>query len=102
MVISLSSILYGKRARHLLCALFLIPLGAHALQASTIALADYRERVGQATLALDSLQSMDEDTSEKERTARIASTLRAVRAALPPTQAVEWNDEIFQANNRWL
>ena len=70
--------------------------------AGAIPLADYRARVSQAALALDSLQSWDEDADETVHAARIASTLSAVRAALPPTETVEWNGVSQRVDNSWL
>lgn len=70
--------------------------------AATISLAEYRERVNQATIALDTLTSSDESISERERASRTSSTLRDVRRALPPKLVVEWNNASMQVNNAWL
>lgn len=67
-----------------------------------ISLAEYRERVGQATIALDTLGSFDEGVGERERTLRTASTLRDVRRAMPTKLVVEWNNAPMQVNNAWL
>jgi len=74
--------------------------GAKAYTA--ISLAEYRERVARAAIALDSLSSFDEEMSEKERTAQINSTLSEVRKSIPQTLAVEWNGAPMQVNNSWL
>jgi hypothetical protein len=75
---------------------------AGAKAADTISLSDYRARIGQATIALDSLSSFDEGISARERAARIASVLREVRRALPPKLSVEWNNGPLEINNSWL
>jgi hypothetical protein len=94
------------RCRHeSIYALLLILMacvGTKAAADTTISLAEYRERVGQATIALDTLASFDEGVSEREMSARTASTLRDVRRAIPPKLAVEWNGAPMQVNNAWL
>jgi hypothetical protein len=70
--------------------------------AAPIPLAEYRGRIGRAAIALDSVSSFDEGIGEREQSARIASTLRDVRASVPPALAVEWNGAPMQVNNSWL
>lgn len=84
------------------CALLLILFPCVAASAAPISLAEYRARVGQATIALDSLSSFDEGMGERERNVRIASTLRDVRGALPTSLVVEWNGARQEADNSWL
>ncbi|MBA3766390.1 MAG: DUF4129 domain-containing protein [Acidobacteria bacterium] len=70
--------------------------------AAVISLTEYRERIGQATIALDTLSSFDEGMSEREASARTGSTLREVRRAVPPKLVVEWNGAPTEVNNAWL
>jgi Domain of unknown function (DUF4129) len=84
-----------------LCALLLLFISCAGAQAA-VSPAEYRARLGQATIALDSLSSFDEGVGERERNTRIASTLREVRRAVPPTLAVEGNGESVEVNNQWL
>ena len=86
------------------CALLLLILisGVAVKAAAAISLKEYRERIGQATMALDSLSSFDEGVSERESASRVASTLRDVRRTVPPTLAVEWNGAPVEVNNSWL
>jgi hypothetical protein len=86
------------------CALLLLLLISCAAvkAAAAISLREYRERIGQVTMALDSLSSFDEGVSERERAARVSSTLRDVRRVVPPTLAVEWNGAPVEVNNSWL
>jgi hypothetical protein len=84
-------------------ALLLILVACAGVKAAAaISLAEYRERIGQATIALDSLSSFDEGLSEREASARTGSTLREVRRAVPPKLVVEWNGAPTEVNNRWL
>jgi hypothetical protein len=89
--------------RAILCAFALILISCAVTKAAAaISLREYRERIGQATIALDSLSSFDEGVRERERAARIASTLRDVRRAVPASLAVEWNGAPVEVNNSWL
>jgi hypothetical protein len=86
----------------MLCASVLILTLCAVARAAAISLAEYRARIGEATIALDSLSSFDEGISERERAARIASTVREVRRGIPPALAVEWNGATVEINNSWL
>jgi hypothetical protein len=90
------------RVRTILCAALLILISCLSIKAAAISLAEYRERIGQATIALDSVSSFDEGVSDREQSARIASTLREVRREVPPTLVVEWNGTPTQVSNAWL
>ena len=90
------------RARTTVCAALLILISCLSIKAAAISLAEYRERIGQATIALDSVSTFDEGVSDREQTARIASTLREVRREVPPTLAVEWNGAPTEVSNAWL
>lgn len=84
-------------------ALLLVLFSSAAVKADApISLKEYRERIVQATVALDSLSSFDEGLGERERAARITSTLRDVRRIVPPTLVVEWNGAPVEVNNSWL
>ena len=86
-----------------ICALLLILVACAGTKAAdAISLSEYRERIGQATIALDSLASFDEGLSEREASARTGSTLREVRRAVPPKLVVEWNGAPTEVNNAWL
>ncbi|HVG33341.1 MAG TPA: DUF4129 domain-containing protein [Pyrinomonadaceae bacterium] len=92
-----------RSVRCVLCALLLIIVSCAGANAYTsISLAEYRERVARAAIALDSLSSFDEEISERERAAQISSTLSEVRKSIPQTLAVEWNGAPMQVNNSWL
>ena len=96
-----------RRRHESIFALLLILMACAATKAAdntttTISLTEYRERVRQATIALDALSSFDEGLSERELSARTASTLRDVRRAVPPKLSVEWNGAPMQVNNAWL
>jgi hypothetical protein len=82
--------------------LILIACAGASASPTALTLSEYRERLGQATIALDSLTSFDEGVGEREQSARIASTLREVRARVPAQLAVEWNGAPVQVNNSWL
>ncbi|HEX8775920.1 MAG TPA: DUF4129 domain-containing protein [Pyrinomonadaceae bacterium] len=85
------------------CALLLILISCAAVKAEApVSLREYRERIGQATVALDSLSSFDEGMSERERASSVSATLRDVRRIIPPTLAVEWNGAPVEVNNSWL
>ncbi|HEX8098282.1 MAG TPA: DUF4129 domain-containing protein [Pyrinomonadaceae bacterium] len=62
----------------------------------------YRERVRQATTALDSLTLVDETEGDQAYAARRASTVRGVRSLLPPEDNVEWKGGSVRVDNRWL
>ena len=84
-------------------ALLLILFACAVTKAATaISLAEYRERIGQAIIALDTLSSFDEGVSEREALARKGSTLREVRRAVPPKLVVQWNGVPTEINNSWL
>jgi Domain of unknown function (DUF4129) len=89
-------------ARAVLYALLLLLFPCAGARAANISLAEYRSRIGQATMALDALSSFDEEISQRARAARIASVLREVRSALPPKLAVEWNNAPLEVDNSWL
>lgn len=91
------------RVRAVPCALLLILISCAAVKAEApVSLREYRERIGQATVALDSLSSFDEGMSERERASSVSATLRDVRRIIPPTLAVEWNGAPVEVNNSWL
>ncbi|MGB9177861.1 MAG: DUF4129 domain-containing protein [Pyrinomonadaceae bacterium] len=65
-------------------------------------LAAYRERVHQSAVALDALEARDEEMSDAEHGARIASTIKGVRAAVLVNETVELNGEAVHVDNAWL
>jgi Domain of unknown function (DUF4129) len=65
-------------------------------------LAEYRERVGRAVTAMESLTLLDEDEDYEAYDARQASTLRSVRLTLRPSETVEWNGTTIHVDNAWL
>jgi Domain of unknown function (DUF4129) len=71
-------------------------------EAASLSLAEYRGRVEEAKLALDSLSTFDEETSERKRAALTDTALREVRRRLPPKLTVEWNGGPMEVNNSWL
>ncbi len=92
----------GLRHEAIYALLLILVACASTKAAAPISLAEYRERIGQATIALDSLSSFDEVLSEREAAARTGSTLREVRRAVPPKLVVEWNGAPTEVNNAWL
>ncbi len=63
---------------------------------------DYRKRVRQAVSALDTLSQSDETETPAEWDSRISGTITSVRFLLPETESVEWREEKFVVQNRWV
>jgi hypothetical protein len=63
---------------------------------------DYHKRVRQAVAALDTLMQIDETETNADWQDRITSTINSVRFLLPETEIVEWEDEKFVVQNRWV
>lgn len=87
-------------AGKLLCALALLLFCAARMQATTIA--QYRERIHNAILALNTLSSGNEDAANSAFEARVAAKFSEVRALLPKTETVAVNSGSLQVNNGWL
>lgn len=85
---------------HSCCVLLLAMLCANA--SSAMSLAKYRERVHQSAVALDSLQARDEEMSDAEHAARVASTIKSVRQALLVDETIELDGEAVHVDNKWL
>ena len=68
-------------------------------------LENYRARIHQAAIALDSLAGLGEDAAgtTRERTRTVASlTFEQIRRSLPPSERVVWQGGEFETDNRWL
>ncbi|HEX8650560.1 MAG TPA: DUF4129 domain-containing protein [Pyrinomonadaceae bacterium] len=81
-------------------ALLLLLVCAQLSQA--IPLAEYRERVGSAATALESLSLLYKDEEEEDYAARRAATLRSVRQDIPPSETVEFSGTTMRVENAWL
>ena len=90
----------------------LLAIGALAFACSStraMPLADYRARIAQGDGALAHLLKLYEaaqDDEQQATTARFrseeADDLRALRAALPVTEKIEWAGGTVEVNNQWL
>ncbi|HYO64354.1 MAG TPA: DUF4129 domain-containing protein [Pyrinomonadaceae bacterium] len=65
-------------------------------------LADYRVRVHECALALDSLAGYDEHATGIERADNEAGTVAGVRAQLPPREQVQLAGRYVEVDNSWL
>lgn len=65
-------------------------------------LADYQERVHASLMALDTLAAIDEEESEEAYAAKVSGAIGEVRRLLPARERVEWREEAFEVDNRWL
>jgi hypothetical protein len=86
-----------KRVTLAAMLLIIVAPAAHA-----ISLNEYRDQVGRAVTALDSLAQTDEEESTFDYAQRSAETVQGVRNLLPRSQAVEWDGTTFNADNAWL
>ena len=75
-----------------------------ASQPRTGALADYRGRVHDVMIALDSLAAPNAETDAEERASVSLSTIDDVRRLLPASEEVEWGGGAgsLSVDNRWL
>lgn len=76
---------------------------AHA--ATTLSLDEYRERIKQATLAVDSLLYPDEEENGRTdavRAEQAAEVIRFVRNQIASVEAVTWENRRFVPNNSWV
>lgn len=83
-----------------LSCLLLVLLSASAAHA--MSLADYRDRVHKSAVALDALEARDEEMSDAQHDARVASTIKSVREAVLVNETIEWNGEALRVDNAWL
>jgi hypothetical protein len=93
--------LRAKRGGLLRASLFsLLALQAVALPvlAAAAPLSNYRERVHEAMILIDSLNAFDAEEAE----ATEPESLAEVRRLLPETEQVEWNGTATVVNNGWL
>ncbi|HEY0545558.1 MAG TPA: DUF4129 domain-containing protein [Pyrinomonadaceae bacterium] len=93
--------LFRLRTARAACLVALIWL-ACAECARAIPLSTYRERVHQSMIALDTLQTVDEDTHDAARQDRVSATLAEVRRLLPPSETVELDNASMRVDNKWL
>jgi hypothetical protein len=85
----------------LACLWLLLILSAMAASAAT--LTDYRQRVHQAVVKLDSLsQWAEEETTAETHAARVSAVLNEVRRSLPSEESVEWQGRGVHVDNGWL
>ena len=73
-----------------------------AIITSARPLGEYQRHVQQAVSALDTLAQSDEGESDLARVTRDEDTLAAVRAVLPASEDVEWEETSFKIDNSWL
>lgn len=84
----------------LLRAVVLVLFFAGGLQATTIA--QYRERIHNAIVALNTLSYGNAEETTPPSEAQVAAAFNAVRALLPKTETVAVNNGSLQVNNSWL
>lgn len=83
-------------------------LPSSSVLASQTSLEDYRARIHEAVVALDSLAALGEDVASVDasdgRTRRAVArrTLEQVRTNLPPRERIVWSGGEFETDNRWL
>lgn len=92
---SVPPLLYGFPLSFIV--LFLLSVSIQA-----IPLADYHKNLQQAINALDTLSEKDEEESPAGYQKRVNETSAAVRAALPKSQVVRSEADIFNVDNSWL
>ncbi len=92
---SIPPLLYGFPLSFIV--LFLLSVSIQA-----IPLADYHKNLQQAINALDTLSEKDEEESPAGYQKRVNETSAAVRAALPKSQVVRSEADIFNVDNSWL
>jgi hypothetical protein len=90
--------LVSARKFLLVTALFLI--GAKFVAA--IPLREYRENVSRAAVLLTAVETRESEMTDAENTVNVRATLADVRRLVPPQQKVEFADDAFEADNRWL
>ena len=73
-----------------------------ASNALAIPLSLYRERVHKSFIALDSLQTVGEDTDEGSVEEIVAQKLFEVRSLLPPNETIDSVSPTLQVDNVWL
>jgi hypothetical protein len=86
-----------KRVALAAMLLIIVVPAAHA-----ISLNEYRDQVGRAVTALDSLAQTDEDESTFDYAQCSAETVQGVRNLVPRSQTVEWDGTKFNVDNAWL
>lgn len=101
LVSQIFSSLFRLRTARAACLCVLVWL-ACAECARAIPLSTYRERVHQSMIALDTLQTVDEDTHDATRQERVSATVADVRRLLPPSETVELDNASMRVNNQWL
>ena len=83
---------------------FVLLIFSSALYGET--LAKYREDVKDARGSIESLLYSDDDEQEGISPGEIKKyerdTVKEIRAAMPPTEKVEWRDSAVETDNRWL
>ncbi len=88
----------GLRAAFAVLFLFVCSTSAAAMPLSA-----YRERVRRAMTALGSVGiALEEDEVVESNSQRDREAIKAVRAALPASETVEWNDSLVRVDNSWL
>ncbi len=86
----------------ILAGCIVVGLLSAATSAMAIPLSTYHERVHSSLIALDTLQTQNENADELSQNSRIAETLRQVRSLLPATERIEWDGSSVEVDNRWL
>ena len=67
-----------------------------------ISLSEYHQRVQSAINILDPLTEKEESQTEAQRAAFVAASVRTAREALPRTEKVDWNGNLFNVDNSWF
>jgi len=87
-------------ATRFLFAVTVLLLLSQAVSATPVS--QYHKRIRQAVTALDSLVQADEAEDVPAYESRRSETLDSLRALLPETEMVEWNEASFKVDNSWL
>jgi hypothetical protein len=67
-----------------------------------IPLAAYHKNLQSAITALDTLNQMDEEETQKDFQKRLGQTTAAIRASIPDTQSVQLDETLWNVDNTWL
>ena len=90
----------ARRAHHLLFVLLFTILFVKTTVA--VPLARYESSIHQAVVELIALEQWAKADTPQQHAARVETTLRDVRSAVPVDEAVEWDGGKARINNSWL
>lgn len=85
----------------MLCVLLLVILSAQ-IAARAVPISNYEARVHQAVIQLTALEQWAKADSPAQHTARMVTTFKDVRNALPADETIEWDGGTIHVNNSWI